>query len=170
MGSAFLSISITFVLLLLLLVGRDRTFRIAATATRRWWRRAASPFRFSLMFFYFPESQYSYFFFLSLDEDEELLEDELEGLLLLLFFLSLSLRRSGQSFFLTIYTNIPVTLPTAQPALIIGLRTFRLFRLTSNFNLDSRFIDVFSVHLINRFLNSLFPIKHLNKSKCTMKA
>ena len=122
------------------------------------------------MLLYLPAYTYSYFFFLPLDEDEELPDEELEGLLLLLFFLSLSLRRSGQSFFLLIYTNIPVTLSAAQSALIVGLRSLGLFGLTCNLNLDSRIIDVFSVHFFNSLLNGFFSIEHRDEGLLTMKA
>ena len=157
--------------LLLLSPGRFRAWRVATTATSRWRRRTASPFRFAFALLYFPAYNHSYFFFLPpLDEEEELPDEELEGLLLLLFFLSLSLRRSGQSFFLIIYTNIPVTLSAAQSALVIGLGSFGFFRLTSNLHLDSWFIDVFSIHFFNSLLDSFFAVKYLNDSLVTMKA
>ena len=167
MGSAFL---LSIIVLLFFLPWRDRALWIAATATRRRRWRAASPFWFALVFFNFPALFYSYFFFLSLEDESELYDDELEGLLLLLFFLSLSLRRSGQSFFLTIYTYIPVTFPAAQSALIIGLRSFRLLWLASNLHLHSGLIDILSVHFFNSLLNSFLPIKHLNDLNHTMKA
>ena len=68
-------------------------------------------------------------------------------------YLSLSLLRSGQSFFLTIEASIPMTLATTKSALIVWLRTLRFFGLSCDLDLDPSLIEVFAVHIIDSFLD-----------------
>lgn len=85
-------------------------------------------------------------------------------------YLSLSLLRSGQSFFLTIESKVPMSFPSTESALVVGLRAFGFFGLSCNLNFDSCIVDVFSVHIIDSFLNGILGIENLNRSENTMKA
>ena len=78
-------------------------------------------------------------------------------------YLSLSLLRSGQSFFLTIEQEVPMSLPSAKSALVVGLRAFGFFGLSCNLNFDSSVVDVLSVHIIDGLLNRILGIENLNK-------
>ena len=163
--------SICLIFLLSFFVLMRAGWRIAAA----WWRGRSSLFRFSLMLLHFPHINKDLLFLLdawrrggrgrtwwrwSTSSSTLSKSDKLY----------LSLLRSGQSFFLKIYTNVPMTLPPAEPALVVGLRTLRFLWLASNLDPNSLFIDILAVHLINSLMDGFLWVKHLNLLGSTMKA
>lgn len=63
-----------------------------------------------------------------------------------------------------------MALATAKSAFIVWLRPFRFFGLSSDLDLDSGLVDVFSVHIIDSFLHRILRIEDLDGGKVTMKA
>jgi len=162
-GSTLCSRSIFF--LIIWFFNRARRW----TATAGGWR--TSFFWFAFVFFYLSELQLFYFFFFTLEDDED--EDELDDLDLLLRFLYYIkytfLFLPLDNHFSWIKTYLPMTFSATKTTFISRLRSFRFFRLSCNLHFYSLFIDNFTIHLINSFLNRFFGVINLNGANFTMK-
>jgi len=159
------SISVLVFLLVFLLILLWRGARAWRWITTAGWRRRTFFLLPTLVLFYSSSFRHSYFFFLTLGEDE--LDDEsLEELLLLLLFLCQSkptyLFSNQDSHFSWLFIYLPMPFFAAKSTLVVGLRSFWFFGLTSNFNSDSLVVDVFTVHLLHSFVDWIIRIKNLD--------
>jgi hypothetical protein len=54
-----------------------------------------------------------------------------------------------------------MALPAAQSALVVGLWSFGFFGLSCDFHSNTLLVDLFSIHFINSFLDSIFCFEDL---------